>query len=68
MGKMISLQTIAVATAATGMSVSDQAKLFRFTLRHSIVVDGGHWPRSACCMRTCLLLVDFVKCQLEVEG
>jgi L-lactate transport len=36
MGKMISLQTIAVAAAATGLSVSDQASLFRFTLRHSI--------------------------------
>jgi L-lactate transport len=38
MGKMISLQTIAVAAAATGMSVSDQARLFRFTLRHSILL------------------------------
>jgi lactate permease len=36
MGKMISLQTIAVAAAATGMSETDQAKLFRFTLRHSV--------------------------------
>ncbi|GAC1417781.1 MAG: lactate permease LctP family transporter [Acidobacteriaceae bacterium] len=36
MGKMISLQTIAVAAAATGMSVADQASLFRFTLRHSL--------------------------------
>jgi lactate permease len=36
MGKMISLQTIAVAAAATGMSVADQAKLFRFTLKHSV--------------------------------
>lgn len=36
MGKMISLQTIAVAAAATGMSVNEQAKLFRFTLRHSV--------------------------------
>jgi L-lactate transport len=36
MGKMISLQTIAVAAAATGMSVADQSKLFRFTLRHSL--------------------------------
>jgi L-lactate transport len=36
MGKMISLQTIAVAAAATGMSLADQSKLFRFTLRHSI--------------------------------
>jgi len=33
---MISLQTIAVAAAATGMSVHDQAKLFRFTLKHSV--------------------------------
>jgi lactate permease len=38
MGKMISLQTIAVAAAATNMSVADQAKLFRFTLKHSIVL------------------------------
>ncbi len=44
MGKMISLQTIAVAAAATGLTVPDQAKLFRFTLRHSLVlvtVTGG---------------------------
>jgi L-lactate transport len=38
MGKMISLQTIAVAAAATGMSVHDQSKLFRFTLKHSVVL------------------------------
>ncbi|MBV9085729.1 MAG: lactate permease LctP family transporter [Acidobacteriaceae bacterium] len=36
MGKMISLQTIAVAAAATGLTVPEQATLFRFTLRHSI--------------------------------
>ncbi len=36
MGKMISLQTIAVAAAATGMSVHDQSRLFRFTLKHSL--------------------------------
>ncbi|MCU1321086.1 MAG: L-lactate transport [Acidobacteriaceae bacterium] len=36
MGKMISLQTIAVAAAATGLSVREQSKLFRFTLKHSI--------------------------------
>lgn len=36
MGKMISLQSIAVATAATEMHVSEEGKLFRFTLRHSI--------------------------------
>jgi L-lactate transport len=38
MGKMISLQSIAVAAAATGMSVAKQAKLLRFTLRHSILL------------------------------
>jgi L-lactate transport len=36
MGKMISLQSIAVAAAATGMAPSEEAGLFRFTLRHSI--------------------------------
>jgi lactate permease len=38
MGKMISLQSIAVAVAATGMAPSDEGKLFRFTLRHSAVL------------------------------
>jgi lactate permease len=38
MGKMISLQSIAVAAAATGMAASEEAKLFRFTLRHSILL------------------------------
>ncbi|HEY1985235.1 MAG TPA: lactate permease LctP family transporter [Terracidiphilus sp.] len=38
MGKMISLQTIAVAAAATGLTVRDQSKLFRFTLRHSLLL------------------------------
>lgn len=38
MGKMISLQSIAVAAAATGMAASDESKLFRFTLRHSILL------------------------------
>src|SRR5450432_127724 len=36
MGKMISLQSIAVAAAATGLPSSDESKLFRFTLKHSI--------------------------------
>src|SRR5689334_18854659 len=36
MGKMISLTSIAVAAAATGMKREDEALLFRFTLRHSI--------------------------------
>lgn len=35
-GKMISLQSIAVAAAATGMKQSDEGLLFRFTLRHSV--------------------------------
>jgi lactate permease len=38
MGKMISLQSIAVAAAATGMRPEDEARLFRFTLRHSILL------------------------------
>jgi len=36
MGKMISLQSISVAAAATGMPASDEAKLFGFTLKHSV--------------------------------
>jgi lactate permease len=36
MGKMISLQSISVAAAATGMAAADEAKLFRFTLKHSL--------------------------------
>jgi lactate permease len=38
MGKMISLQSIAVAAAATGMPTSQEGSLFRFTLRHSIAL------------------------------
>jgi L-lactate transport len=38
LGKMISLQTIAIAAAATGLSTLEQAKLFRFTLRHSVIL------------------------------
>lgn len=38
MGKMISLQSIAVAAAATGLKPSEESKLFRFTLRHSIAL------------------------------
>jgi L-lactate transport len=36
MGKMISLTSVAVAAAATGMARAEEGKLFRFTLRHSI--------------------------------
>jgi lactate permease len=38
MGKMISLQNIAVAAAATMMKPEEEAKLFRFTLKHSIML------------------------------
>jgi lactate permease len=40
MGKMISLQTIAIAAAATGLSQHNESKLFRFTARHSILLAG----------------------------
>ncbi|MBV8845273.1 MAG: lactate permease LctP family transporter [Bryobacterales bacterium] len=36
MGKMISLQSIAVAGAATGLKRAEEAQLMRFTVKHSI--------------------------------
>ncbi len=38
MGKMISVQSIAVAVAATGLSQSDESRLFRFTIKHSVML------------------------------
>jgi lactate permease len=38
MGKMISIQSIAVAVAATGMSRADESRLFRFTIKHSVLL------------------------------
>jgi lactate permease len=38
MGKMISVQSIAVAVAATGMSREDESRLFRFTIKHSVML------------------------------
>jgi lactate permease len=38
MGKMISLTSIAVAAAATSMKREDEALLFRFTLKHSVIL------------------------------
>jgi lactate permease len=38
MGKMISLQSIAVAVAATGMTSADEGRLFRFTIKHSVLL------------------------------
>ena len=36
MGKMVSLASIAVASAAANMDRKDEAKLFSFTIRHSL--------------------------------
>jgi len=38
MGKMISVQSIAVAVAATGMTRADESRLFRFTIKHSVLL------------------------------
>jgi L-lactate permease len=38
MGKMISVQSIAVAAAATAMHPSEESRLFRFTLPHSFLL------------------------------
>ena len=38
MGKMISVQSIAVAVAATGMTSADESRLFRFTFKHSVLL------------------------------
>jgi len=38
MGKMISLQSVAVASCATAMKPEDEGRLFRFTLKHSILL------------------------------
>jgi lactate permease len=38
MGKMVSPLSIAVAVAATGMTTADEGRLFRFTIKHSILL------------------------------
>jgi lactate permease len=38
MGKMISLTSVAVASAATSMKRQDESLLFRFTLKHSLLL------------------------------
>ena len=53
MGKMISLQSIAVASAATAMRPEDEPKLFRFTLRHSIFLLGYWIYHALLCVRCC---------------
>ena len=44
LGKMVSIQSIAVATAATGMSRDDEGKLFLFTLKHSVALTVAMGP------------------------
>jgi lactate permease len=41
MGKMISLTSITVACAATGLTPEDEGKLFHFTFKHSVVLACG---------------------------
>jgi lactate permease len=38
MGKMLSLQSLAVAVSATGMPVTDESKLFRGLVAHSLIL------------------------------
>jgi lactate permease len=38
MGKMISVQSIAVAVAASGSSSEEESRLFRFTFKHSVLL------------------------------
>jgi lactate permease len=38
MGKMISLASIALAAAASSMKPEDEGRLFRFTLKHSVIL------------------------------
>lgn len=38
LGKMISLQSIAIVLAATGMPQTDESKLFRWAFRHSLML------------------------------
>ncbi len=52
MGKMISLASITVACAATGLPPADESKLFRFTIRHSIFL--------ACVMGVVAMLYAYV--------
>jgi len=38
MGKMISVQSIAVAVVATRLTTADESRLFRFTIKHSVLL------------------------------
>jgi len=38
MGKMISLQSVALASCSTAIKPQDEGRLFRFTLKHSIML------------------------------
>jgi L-lactate permease len=37
-GKMISIQNITIGAAATGMAANEEGRLFRFALRHSLIL------------------------------
>lgn len=39
-GKMVSIQSIAIAAAATGMTSADEGRLFRMTVKHSVLLAG----------------------------
>jgi lactate permease len=56
MGKMISLTSIAVASAATRMRREDESRLFRFTLRHSL--------RLACVVGMIVMFYAYVAARL----
>lgn len=40
MGKMVSIQSIAIAAAATGLTAADEGRLFRMTVKHSVLLAG----------------------------
>lgn len=40
MGKMVSIQSIAVAAAATGMTAADEGAVFRLMFKHSVLLAG----------------------------
>ena len=52
MGKMISVQSIAVAVAATGMTRADESRLFRVHDQAQRVPDGASWASSRCSSHT----------------
>ncbi len=60
MGKMISLQSIAVAVAATGLTTADEGKLFRFTIKHSVFL--------ACVVGVMAMVFAYVRSRVRAGG